>query len=51
MSSLLRVQGQIGPRTLLLTTAALPLTGWVVHAVALHKQLAKTRRDRPPRGR
>jgi diguanylate cyclase (GGDEF)-like protein len=45
MSSLLRVQGQIGPRTLLLTTAALPLTGWAVHAVALHKQLAKTRRD------
>ncbi|MEU4655071.1 GGDEF domain-containing protein [Streptomyces sp. NPDC023723] len=45
MSSLLRVQGQIGPRTLLITTAALPLTGWAVHAVALHKQLAKTRRD------
>ncbi|WP_327259854.1 GGDEF domain-containing protein [Streptomyces sp. NBC_01240] len=45
MSSLLRVQGQIGQRTLLLTTAALPLTGWAVHAVALHKQLAKTRRD------
>ncbi|MFE5669218.1 GGDEF domain-containing protein [Streptomyces niveus] len=45
MSSLLRVQSQIGQRTLLLTTAALPLTGWAVHAVALHKQLAKTRRD------
>ncbi|MFJ6686819.1 hypothetical protein [Streptomyces werraensis] len=27
MSSLLRVQGQIGQRTLLLTTAAEPLTG------------------------
>ncbi|MEV0489978.1 hypothetical protein [Streptomyces atratus] len=31
MSSLLRVQGQIGQRTLLLTTAALPLTGWALH--------------------
>ncbi|MFJ9478809.1 GGDEF domain-containing protein [Streptomyces mirabilis] len=45
MSSLLRVQGLIGQRTLLLTTAAVPLTGWAVHAVALHKQLAASRRD------
>ncbi|KND39684.1 GGDEF domain-containing protein [Streptomyces stelliscabiei] len=45
MDSVLRVQGRIGPRTLLLTTAALPLTGWAVHAIALHKQLAATRRD------
>ncbi|MFE9679412.1 diguanylate cyclase domain-containing protein [Streptomyces sp. NPDC006259] len=45
MSPLLRVQGRIGQRTLLLTTAAVPLTGWAVHAVALHKQLAATRRD------
>lgn len=45
MSSLLRVQGRIGQRTLLLTTAAVPLTGWAVHALALHKQLAATRRD------
>lgn len=45
MSSLLRVQGRIGQRTLLLTTAAVPLTGWAVHAVALHKQLAATRKD------
>ncbi|MEW2709094.1 GGDEF domain-containing protein [Streptomyces koyangensis] len=45
MSSLLRFQGRIGQRTLLLTTAALPLTGWAVHAVALHKQLAATRKD------
>lgn len=45
MSSLLRVHGRIGQRTLLLTTAAVPLTGWAVHAVALHKQLAATRRD------
>ncbi|MGW3458566.1 GGDEF domain-containing protein [Streptomyces olivaceoviridis] len=45
MSSLLRVQGRIGQRTLLLTTAAVPLTGWAVHAVTLHKQLAATRKD------
>jgi diguanylate cyclase (GGDEF)-like protein len=45
MSFLLRVQGRIGQRTLLLTTAAVPLTGWAVHAVALHKQLAATRKD------
>ncbi|KMS82811.1 GGDEF domain-containing protein [Streptomyces regensis] len=45
MSSLLRVQGRIGQRTLLLTTAAAPLTGWAVHAVTLHRQLAATRRD------
>ncbi|WP_333741179.1 GGDEF domain-containing protein [Streptomyces sp. IBSBF 2806] len=43
--SLLRVQGRTGQRTLLLTTAALPLTGWAVHAVTLHKQLAATKRD------
>ncbi|MCH0560391.1 MULTISPECIES: GGDEF domain-containing protein [unclassified Streptomyces] len=45
MSPLLRVQGRIGQRTLLLTTAAVPLTGWAVHAVTLHRQLAATRRD------
>ncbi|MGA4960389.1 GGDEF domain-containing protein [Streptomyces lavendulocolor] len=45
MASVLRVQALIGQRALLLTTAALPLTGWAVHAVALHKKLAATRRD------
>jgi len=45
MDSVLRVQARIGQRALLLTTAALPLTGWAVHAVAMHKQLAATRRD------
>jgi diguanylate cyclase (GGDEF)-like protein len=45
MSSLLRVHGRIGQRTLLLTTAAVPLTGWAVHAATLHKQLAATKRD------
>ncbi|MFD9534658.1 GGDEF domain-containing protein [Streptomyces sp. NPDC060010] len=45
MSPLLRVQGRFGQRTLLLTTAAVPVTGWAVHAVTLHRQLAATRRD------
>ncbi|MBQ0867371.1 GGDEF domain-containing protein [Streptomyces sp. RK75] len=45
MDSVPRVQARIGQRAFLLTTAALPLTGWVVHAVALHKQLAATRKD------
>ncbi|MFF3459610.1 diguanylate cyclase domain-containing protein [Streptomyces sp. NPDC002730] len=46
MASNLRVQALIGQRTLLLTTAAaLPLTGWTVHALALHRRLAAARRD------
>ncbi|MGW1947359.1 GGDEF domain-containing protein [Streptomyces sp. NPDC001940] len=45
MDSVLHASGRIGPRTLLITTAAVPLTGWVVHAVALHKRLAATKRD------
>ncbi|MDQ1013386.1 diguanylate cyclase (GGDEF)-like protein [Streptomyces sp. V4I23] len=45
MDSVLRVQGRIGPRALLITTAALPLTGWTVHALALHRKLAATRKD------
>ncbi|MFF8919142.1 GGDEF domain-containing protein [Streptomyces sp. NPDC015032] len=45
MDSVLRTSGRFGPRTLLITAAAVPLTGWVVHAVALHKQLAATRKD------
>ncbi|MFD8396508.1 GGDEF domain-containing protein [Streptomyces sp. NPDC059680] len=45
MNSVLRVQARIGQRALLLTTAAVPLSGWAVHAIALHKQLAATRKD------
>ncbi|MEU7428386.1 GGDEF domain-containing protein [Streptomyces sp. NPDC040750] len=45
MSSLQHVQGRFGQRTILLTTAAVPLTGWAVHAVTLHRQLAATRKD------
>lgn len=45
MDSLLRAQGRIGSRTLLITSAALPLTGWAIHAAALHKQLAAPRKD------
>lgn len=45
MDSVLRVQARIGQRALLLTTAAVPLTGWTVHAVALHRRLAAAKRD------
>ncbi|WP_409239370.1 GGDEF domain-containing protein [Streptomyces sp. PA5.6] len=45
MSLRLRVQGRIGQHTLLLTTAAVSMTGWTVHAVALHRQLAAAKRD------
>ncbi|MFJ8376982.1 GGDEF domain-containing protein [Streptomyces sp. NPDC094461] len=45
MDSVLHTTGRFGPRTLLITTAAVPLTGWAVHAVALHKKLAATKRD------
>lgn len=45
MSSLLRVQGRIGQRTLLLTTAAVPLTGWAVHATVLLRQSARKDKD------
>lgn len=45
MTSAIRVQAPIGQRALLITTLAVPLTGWTVHAVALHRQLAAARRD------
>lgn len=45
MNSTVRLPGRIGPRTLLITTTAVPLTGWAVHAVALHKRRAATRKD------
>jgi diguanylate cyclase (GGDEF)-like protein len=45
MDSVLRVQGRIGPRTLLMTTAALPLTGWTVHAITMHRRLTASSRD------
>ncbi|MDP9954299.1 MULTISPECIES: GGDEF domain-containing protein [Streptomyces] len=45
MNTAMRLPGRIGPRALLITTAALPLTGWALHAAALHRQLAASRRD------
>lgn len=45
MNSAMRLPGRIGPHALLITTAAVPLTGWAVHAVALHKRLAATQKD------
>lgn len=37
MNSALRLPGRIGPHALLITTAAVPLTGWAFHAVSLYK--------------
>lgn len=45
MTSTARVQAPLGQRALLITTLAVPLTGWTVHAVSLHRQLAAARRD------
>lgn len=45
MSSTPRARARTGQHALLVTTAALPLTGWAVHAVALHRRLAASRRD------
>ncbi|MCX5206198.1 GGDEF domain-containing protein [Streptomyces sp. NBC_00237] len=45
MVSTHRTASTLGQRALLLTTAAVPLTGWTVHAVVLHKRLASSRRD------
>ncbi|OKK05296.1 hypothetical protein AMK09_37750 [Streptomyces sp. CB02488] len=45
MNSTLRLPGRIGPHALLITTAAVPLTGWAVHALTLHRRLADARRD------
>ncbi|MEW2173406.1 GGDEF domain-containing protein [Streptomyces sp. NPDC007027] len=45
MNTPARLPGRFGPHALLIATAAVPLTGWAVHAAALHKRLAATRRD------
>ncbi|MFD0008461.1 GGDEF domain-containing protein [Streptomyces sp. NPDC127178] len=45
MDSVLRLHARIGQRTLLITTAAVPMAGWTVHAVALHRRLAAAKKD------
>ncbi|MGP3633861.1 GGDEF domain-containing protein [Streptomyces sp. 24-1644] len=45
MDSALRVQARSGQRALLITTLAVPLTGWTVHALTLHRRLADARKD------
>ncbi|MFC7924506.1 GGDEF domain-containing protein [Streptomyces cinereoruber] len=45
MDSTTRVPGPIGQRALLITTLAVPLTGWAIHATALHRRLAASRVD------
>ncbi|MFI5808382.1 GGDEF domain-containing protein [Streptomyces sp. NPDC051561] len=41
-----RVATPFGQRALLITTLAVPFTGWTVHAVTLHRQLANSQRDK-----
>ncbi|MFJ3594660.1 GGDEF domain-containing protein [Streptomyces sp. NPDC090082] len=45
MASTVRVQAPSGNRALFITTLAVPLTGWTVHAVSLHRKLAAARKD------
>ncbi|WP_019329463.1 GGDEF domain-containing protein [Streptomyces sp. TOR3209] len=45
MASIARVHVPSGNRVLILTSIAVPLTGWTVHAVSLHRKLAAARRD------
>ncbi|WP_406739566.1 hypothetical protein [Streptomyces sp. NBC_00853] len=45
MASTVRLQAPIGQRALLITSLAVPLTGWTLHAVSLHRKLAAARRD------
>ncbi|MFE3995159.1 GGDEF domain-containing protein [Streptomyces goshikiensis] len=45
MASTVRAQAPIGQRALFITTLAVPLTGWTVHAVTLHRKLAAARKD------
>lgn len=45
MDPVMRVATPLGRRALIITTLAVPLTGWTVHALALHRRLAAERRD------
>lgn len=45
MTSTVRVHAPSANRALILTSLAVPLTGWTVHAVSLHRKLAAARRD------
>ncbi|GHH55640.1 GGDEF domain-containing protein [Streptomyces candidus] len=44
MASTVRVQAPFGQRALFFTTLV-PLTGWTVHALTLHRKLSAARRD------
>ncbi|MEV4975366.1 GGDEF domain-containing protein [Streptomyces scopuliridis] len=41
----MRLHAPEGNRALLITTLAVPLTGWTVHVLALHRRLAAARKD------
>ncbi|WP_030019325.1 GGDEF domain-containing protein [Streptomyces monomycini] len=44
MGSILRARPRFGQHALLVTTAAVPVAGWSLHAVALHRRLAAARK-------
>ncbi|MFG3042891.1 GGDEF domain-containing protein [Streptomyces sp. NPDC048330] len=45
MASTVRLQAPLGQRALLITSFAVPLTGWTLHAVSLRRKLTAARRD------
>ncbi|MFB7171670.1 GGDEF domain-containing protein [Streptomyces sp. NPDC056254] len=45
MAPVTRVPSPLGQRALLITTLAVPLTGWTLHALTLHRRLVAERRD------
>ncbi|MER5501307.1 GGDEF domain-containing protein [Streptomyces sp. NPDC059605] len=45
MDPVTRARTPNGQRALLITTLAVPLTGWTLHALTLHRRLAAERRD------
>ncbi|MFE7614352.1 GGDEF domain-containing protein [Streptomyces sp. NPDC057496] len=45
MASTAHLHAPTANRALIITSLAVPLTGWTVHAVSLHRKLAAARRD------
>ncbi|MEV8529216.1 GGDEF domain-containing protein [Streptomyces sp. NPDC052000] len=45
MASNTGLRASVGQRALFITSFAVPLTGWTVHAVTLHRRLQAARRD------
>ncbi|MFB7852381.1 GGDEF domain-containing protein [Streptomyces sp. NPDC056053] len=45
MASAARLHAPLANRALIITSLAVPLTGWTVHALALHRKLSAARKD------